>query len=66
VVHPNIDLMHVKKNVYGSLLGTLINDQWKTKDNAKARADLYEFDIRPELVPDGIGAYPPLSAINLT
>jgi hypothetical protein len=49
VVHHNIDLMHVKKNVCGSLLGTLMNDKWKTKDHAKARAKLEELDIRPEL-----------------
>ena len=59
VVCHSIDLMHVKKNVCGSLLGTLMNDKWKTKDHAKARAYLEELDIRPEL-------QPPLSAINLT
>ena len=46
-VHHNIDLMLVKKNVYGSLLGALMNDKWKTKDHAKARADLEELDRRP-------------------
>ena len=43
-----------------------MNDKWKTKDHAKARADLEELDIRPELCPDGTSAQPPLSAINLT
>ena len=66
VVHHSIDLMHVKKDVYGSLLGTLMNDKWKTKDHAKARVDLEELDIRPKLRPDGTSAQPPLSAINLT
>ena len=65
-VRHNIDLMHMKNNVCGSLLGTLMNDKWKTKDHAKARADLEELDIRPELCPDGTNAQPPLSAINLT
>jgi len=55
-VHHSIDLMHVKKNVYGSLLGALMNDKWKTKDHAKAGADLEELDIRPELRPDGTSA----------
>ena len=45
-----------KANVCGSLLGTLMNDKWKTKDYAKARADLEELDIRPELRPDGTSA----------
>ena len=65
-VRHSIDLMHVKKNVCGSLLGTLMNDKWKTKDHTKARANLEELDIRPELCPDGTSAQPPLSAINLT
>ena len=55
-VRHSIDLMHMKKNVCGSLLGTLMNDKWKTKDHAKARADLEELDIRPELRPDGTSA----------
>jgi hypothetical protein len=62
----SIDLMHVKKNVCGSFLGTLMNDKWKTKDHAKARANLEELDIRPELRPDGTSAQPALSTINLT
>jgi hypothetical protein len=47
-VYHIIDLMHV--NAYRSLLGTLMNDQWKTKDHAKARADLQDLDIRPKLM----------------
>jgi len=45
---------------------TLMNEKWKTKDHAKARADLEELDIRPELRSDGTSAQPPLSTINLT
>ena len=55
-VRHNINRMHVKKNVYGSLLGTLRNDKWKTKDHAKARADLEELVKRPELRPEGTSA----------
>ena len=62
----SIDLMHMKKNVCGCLLGTLMNDKWKTKDHAKARADLEELDIRSKLRPDSTSAQPPLSTINLT
>ena len=65
-VRHSIDLMHMKKNVCGSLLGTLMNDKWKTKDHAKARANLEELGIRLELRPDGTSAQPPLSTINLT
>jgi len=55
-VRHSIDLMHVKKNVSGSLLGTIMNDKLKSKDHAKARAGLEELDIRPELQPDGTSA----------
>jgi len=41
--------MHVKKNVCGSLLGTLLNDKHKIKDHENARKDLEELGIRPEL-----------------
>lgn len=34
-VRHSIDGMHVKKNVCGSLLGTLMSDKHKTKDDAK-------------------------------
>ena len=43
-----------------------MNDKWKTKEHAKARANLEELDIRPELRPNGTSAQLPLSAINLT
>jgi hypothetical protein len=65
-VRHSIDLMHVKKNVCASLLGTLMNDKLKNKDHAKARADLEELDIRPELYLDSSSAQPRLSAANLT
>ena len=58
--------MHVKKNVCGSLLGTLLNSKGKSKDHANARADMEDLDIRPVLHPEGPSAQLPLSAINLT
>ena len=36
-VRHSIDVMHMKKNVCGSLLGTLMNDKGKTKDHEKGR-----------------------------
>jgi hypothetical protein len=65
-VRHSIDVMHVKKNVCGSLLGTLLNSKGKSKDHANARADMEDLDIRPELRPEGPNAQLPLSAINLT
>jgi hypothetical protein len=36
----SIDVMHTKKNVCESLLGTLLNTDGKTRDHGHARADL--------------------------
>jgi hypothetical protein len=58
--------MHVKKNICGSLLGTLMNDKHKTKDHENARKDLEELGIRPELRHDGTSTQAPACAINLT
>jgi len=65
-VRHSIDVMHVTKNVCGSLLGTLLNTKGKSKDHANARADMKDLDIRPELCPEGPSAQLPLCAINLT
>jgi hypothetical protein len=45
----SIDVMHVKKNVCESLLGTLLNTDGKIRDHGHARADLKKMRIRPEL-----------------
>ncbi|GJU92469.1 putative transposon, En/Spm-like protein [Tanacetum coccineum] len=44
-----IDFMHVEKNVYESLVRTLLNVPGKTKDGMNARLDLEELRIKPEL-----------------
>lgn len=51
LVKHNFDLMHIEKNVCESLVGTLLNDPLKTKDGYKARMDLNDLKIRPELEP---------------
>jgi hypothetical protein len=50
--HYSIDVMHVKKNVWESLLGTLLNTNRKTRDHGHAQADLKKIGIRPELLFD--------------
>ena len=44
-----LDLMHITKNVFESLFGTLLNMPERTKDGVKARNDLRHFGIREEL-----------------
>jgi hypothetical protein len=41
--------MHVKKNVFESLLGTLLSTDGKTRDHGHAWADLKKIGLRPEL-----------------
>ena len=65
-VRHSIYVMHVKKNVCGSLLGTLMNDKGKTKDHVRAQDDMEHMDIRPELCHDGTSARLQASAVNLT
>ncbi|CAL2271249.1 unnamed protein product [Prunus armeniaca] len=42
----NLDVMHVKKNVFDTLLGTILDIKGKTKDTIKARLDLERMGIR--------------------
>ncbi|XP_042415298.1 uncharacterized protein LOC122004486 [Zingiber officinale] len=46
-----LDVMHIEKNVFESLINTLMNVKGKTKDNVAARLDMVAMGIRPELTP---------------
>jgi hypothetical protein len=43
--------MHVTKNVFDSIIGTLLDMPRKTKDELKSRTGLVQFELRPELHP---------------
>ena len=43
--------MHIEKNVCDSIIGTLLNIPWKTKNSLASRLDLVEIEVRPELAP---------------
>ena len=51
LLHHNIDVMHVEKNVCKSLLGTILNLDGKTKDHLNSRLDLQLLNIRKEFHP---------------
>ena len=59
MLHHNLDVMHIEKNVCDNVLYTLLNETGKSKDNLKARKDLREMGIRKELWPDENGRYRP-------
>ncbi|KAI5337889.1 hypothetical protein L3X38_017160 [Prunus dulcis] len=42
----NLDMMHVEKNVFDTLVGTILDIEGKTKDTIKARLDLERMGIR--------------------
>ena len=48
-IRHNLDVMHIEKNVCDSILGTILDIKDKTKDTAKARADLQKMGIRRKL-----------------
>jgi hypothetical protein len=43
--------MHVTKNVFDSIIGTLLDMLRKSNDGLKLRTDLVQFKLRPELHP---------------
>ncbi|XP_021739799.1 uncharacterized protein LOC110706214 isoform X1 [Chenopodium quinoa] len=47
----NLDVMHIEKNVFDNILGTLLDIRGKSKDHIKARHDLKELRIRKKLHP---------------
>ncbi|XP_074297920.1 uncharacterized protein LOC141628719 [Silene latifolia] len=48
-VRHSLDVMHIEKYFFDSLIGTLLNIPRKTKDGPKARHDLKKLNIRKEL-----------------
>ena len=63
-----IDAMHVKKNVFESLIATLM-DTGKSKDDLKSRKDMVQLNVMPHLhaVPVANAKYTlPAACFNLT
>ncbi|XP_043694159.1 uncharacterized protein LOC122644850 [Telopea speciosissima] len=51
VVHHNLDVMHIEKNVCDSIIGTLLGMKDKTKDHVNPLLDLKDMKIRVDLHP---------------
>jgi hypothetical protein len=43
--------MHVTKNVFNNIIGTLLGIPGKMKDGLKSHSELVQFGLRPELHP---------------
>ena len=54
-MHHSIDGMHIKKNVFESIIGILMDIKAKTKDGLKSWEDLVRLESRPELHPEDLG-----------
>lgn len=50
----NLDVMHIEKNIFDSIIGTLLDIPRMTKDHGKTRLDLQDMGIRKKLHPKEI------------
>jgi hypothetical protein len=61
----SIDLMHITKNVFDSIIGTLLDMPRKSKDGLKSCTDLVQLELRLDLQPisrpNGKYSYPQLA-----
>ena len=51
----NLDVMHIEKNIFDNIIGTLLDIPGKTKDHVRGRYDLQEMGIRKNLHPRDVG-----------
>jgi hypothetical protein len=61
--------MHIIKNIFENLYGTLLNIPGKTNDGIKVRQDMVEMGMRPELAPveeDGKRTFLPVACYMLS
>ena len=49
ILHYNLDVMHIEKNICDSIVGTLLSIDGKSKDNMNSRLDLQAMGIRDQL-----------------
>ena len=49
LLHHNLDVMHIEKNICDNIIGTVLNISEKIKDGTKADLDLQKMRIQPEL-----------------
>ena len=51
MLHHNLDMMHIQRNVFDNIISTVINSVGKTKHTMKSRYDLVDLGIRQRLQP---------------
>ena len=59
MIRHNLDVMHIKKNVFDNVFNTVMEVEGKTEDTSKSREELNEYCHRPELARNvTTGKYP--------
>ena len=68
LIRHNLDVMHIEKNVFDAVFGTLMDLQGKTKDNLKSRQDIHHMCDRPKIAidPESCPNRIPKAVYNLT
>ena len=49
ILHHNLDVMHIEKNICDSMVDTLLSIDGKSKDNMNSHLDLQAMGIRDQL-----------------
>ena len=49
LLHHNLNIMHIEKNIYDNIIDIVLNISEKIKDSIKARLDLQKMRIQSEL-----------------
>ena len=52
LIRHNLDVMHIEKNVFDAVFGTLMDIKGKTKDGLKSRQDIHVMCDRPRIAVD--------------
>ena len=51
ILHHNLDVMHIEKNICDNIVSTLLSIDGKSKDNMNSHLDLQAMGIRDQLHP---------------
>ena len=52
LIRHNLDVMHIEKNVFDAVFGTLMDLKEKSKDSLKSRHDMHHLCDRPRIAVD--------------
>ncbi|KAK9160553.1 hypothetical protein Syun_006894 [Stephania yunnanensis] len=65
LIRHNLDVMHIKKNVFDNIFNFIISVPKKIKDNVKLRQDVRKICYRPSLHMDEVSKKYPLACYTI-